>query len=115
MDGGLPGGVAAADDHDVDVLHLPSRGHGTAVEDPEPDQGLDGGHPQPAIGDPRRDDDRPGAQVPPVGVQQVRLTGRPGSSPVTDQPVKKRVPKRIAWFRARCASRIPETPRGKPR
>ena len=39
----------------------------------------------------------------------------PTSSAVTDHPVKKRVPKRIAWLRARWASRIPEMPRGKPR
>ena len=35
--------------------------------------------------------------------------------PVAGQPVKKRVPNRNAWPRARCASRMPEIPRGKPR
>ena len=39
----------------------------------------------------------------------------PGTSDSTGQPVKKRVPNRIAWLRARWASRMPEIPRGKPR
>ena len=38
-----------------------------------------------------------------------------GASSSTSQPVKNRVPKRMAWLRARCASRMPEIPRGKPR
>ena len=33
----------------------------------------------------------------------------------TGQPVKNRVPNRIAWLRARWASRMPEIPRGKTR
>mgnify|MGYP002648385823 CR=1 FL=1 len=39
----------------------------------------------------------------------------PSSTPVTRQPARRSAPKRDAWVRARCASRMPEMPRGKPR
>ena len=113
---GLAGGVAAADHDDVVALHLAGRGHRGAVVDADADQLLERGYAELAVGDAAGDQRRPGP-----GRRRRRCAARaarrrvPGSSAVTSQPVKNLVPKRIAWLRARCASRMPEMPRGKPR
>ena len=59
MQGGLPGGVGPADHVDV----LPAHGGGfrarRAVEHPHPDQPVQGGDPQGAVGHPGRNEHRP--------------------------------------------------------
>ena len=52
---------------------------------------------------------------PPSVTRRCGSPSTPGTSASTGHPVKNRVPKRIAWLRARWARRIPEMPRGKPR
>src|ERR671910_123537 len=55
------------------------------------------------------------AELPPPTTTTWSPPSTAGVSPVAGQPVKKRVPNRSAWPRARCARRMPEMPRGKPR
>ena len=91
------------------------RADGGAVVHAEPDQLLDRVDAEPAVGDARGDHDRAGAHLAAVGDDAVRVAVAPGTSASTGHPVKNRVPKRIAWLRARCERRMPEIPRGKPR
>ena len=70
---GLPGRVAAADDDDLSVVHLPGRRHRGAVVDASPDERLDLGNADPAVVDARGDDDGPGADVAALGRHDVRL------------------------------------------
>ena len=97
----------------------PSRGprSSRAVVDARADQLLDAGR-RAACGRRRRWRPRPTrARTSPPSVRSdvrgaVVARARARS---TSQPVKNRVPNRIAWLRARWASRMPEMPRGKPR
>jgi hypothetical protein len=64
----LAGGVRAADDVHLLVDRRRRLGGRAAVEDPRPDQGLDLGHAEPAVGG---EDDRTGADLAAVGERQV--------------------------------------------
>ncbi len=71
--GGLAGAVAAADHDDVGALHLAGRGHGGAVVDAVPDQGVEGLDADPAVGHAGRDHHGAGVHVAALGADDVRL------------------------------------------
>ena len=77
VQGRLPGRVAAADHDDVAALHLPRHGGRGTVVDAAAQEGVQGGHPQPAVGDACGEDDRPGAD-PGSADEHVMVGGFPG-------------------------------------
>jgi hypothetical protein len=67
VDGGLPGGVGAADHENSLASHGPRLGHGGAVEDPRPQQRLQARDRQPPVADSGGDDDGPADRLAAVG------------------------------------------------
>ena len=77
----LAGGIRAADDVRLLIHRRRRLGDGAAVEDPRPDQGLELGDAEPAVGGARREDDRAGADLAAVGeadVEAVAVAPDPG-------------------------------------